>query len=126
MRFIPTRVHGILDYLTGGLLIIMPWLFGFAQGGAETWVPVVLGTGVILYSLLTDYEWGVARVLGMSSHLWLDGLGGFLLAVSPWLFGFRDVIIWPHLVIGIFEVMAALTTRAVPAHGSRRGRSRVQ
>ena len=125
MRFVPTRVHGILDYLTGGLLIVTPWLFGFAQGGAETWVPVVLGAGVILYSLLTDYEWGAFRVLGMSSHLWLDGLGGFLLAVSPWLFTFRDVIIWPHLIIGIFEIIAAVTTRATPADGSRRGRSRV-
>ena len=126
MRFVPTRIHGILDYLTGGLLIVMPWLFGFAQGGAETWVPVVLGAGVILYSLMTDYEWGVARVFGMSVHLWLDGWGGFLLAVSPWLFAFRDVIIWPHLIIGIFEVVAAITTRATPAKGSRRTRSRVR
>jgi hypothetical protein len=28
MRFIPTSVHGVLDYLIGALLIIAPWLFG--------------------------------------------------------------------------------------------------
>jgi hypothetical protein len=37
MRFIPTRIHGFLDYAVGVLLIVVPWLFGFAAGGAETW-----------------------------------------------------------------------------------------
>lgn len=114
MRFIPTNLHGVVDYLTDALLIVAPWLFGFAQGGAETWVPVVLGAGVIVYSLLTDYELGVARVLSMGAHLGLDAAGGILLAASPWLFGFSDVVYWPHLIIGVFEVLAAFTTRTVP------------
>lgn len=126
MRFIPTRIHGIVDYLTGGLLIVMPWLFGFAQGGAETWVPVILGAGVILYSLLTDYELGMAKTLSMSAHLWLDALGGLFLAVSPWLFGFADFVYWPHLIIGIFEVFAAFTTHKVPSYKTGRAdRTRV-
>jgi hypothetical protein len=36
MRFIPTRIHGMMDYAMGLLLIAAPWLFGFARGGAET------------------------------------------------------------------------------------------
>ena len=31
MRFIPTHVHGMMDYLTGVILIAVPWLFGFAS-----------------------------------------------------------------------------------------------
>lgn len=120
MRFIPTRIHGILDYLTGLLLIVLPWLLGFAQGGAETWLPVVLGAGVILYSLVTDYELGVWRRLAMGTHLALDLAGGALLAVSPWLFGFSDVVWAPHLVLGVFEILAALMTQTVAA--DRRGR----
>ncbi len=120
MRFIPTSVHGVLDYLTGALLIVMPWLFGFALGGAETWVPVVLGAGVILYSLLTNYELGAVRALSMSAHLGLDAAGGLLLAVSPWLFGFSDVVFWPHLIVGLFEIGAALTTRTTPYRASAR------
>jgi hypothetical protein len=114
MRFIPTNVHGVVDYLTGALLIVAPWLFGFAQGGAETWVSVVLGAGAILYSLFTDYELGLARVLRMPLHLGLDAASGLLLAASPWLFGFSDVVYWPHLIIGVFEIGAALTTRTTP------------
>ena len=116
MRFVPTRIHGFLDYLMGALLIVAPWLFGFAAGGAETWVPVVLGVGALLYSLLTDYELGAAKVLSMSAHLWLDVLSGSLLAVSPWLFGFSDFVVWPHLILGLLEVAAAITTRRVPSY----------
>lgn len=124
MRFISTRAHGTIDYLIGVLLIAAPWLFGFAANGAETWVPVVLGISVIVYSLLTDYERGAAPVLSMRTHLWLDGLGGALLAASPWLFGFADLVWAPHLTFGLLEVGLALMTRTVPAVSARRIPSR--
>lgn len=69
MRFIPTGVHAVLDYLVGALLIASPWLFGFAAGGAETWVPVVLGTTALVMSVLTDYELGLIRTIPMPTHL---------------------------------------------------------
>ena len=86
---LPTRVHGMLDYLLGALLIASPWLLGFAEGGAEQWVPVALGAGVLLYSAFTDYELGVVKKLQMPAHLLLDAVGGLALAVSPWMFGLR-------------------------------------
>ena len=124
MRFLPTRVHGALDYLMGALLIAAPWLFGFAgdADGAATWVPVALGAGVVLYSLLTDYELGVARKIPMPTHLLLDLGGGVLLAASPWLFGFADVVWVPHLVFGLLEVGAALVTERVPRDEHASGR----
>jgi hypothetical protein len=117
MRMISTKVHGYLDYAVGALLIAAPWLLGFAEGGAETWVPVILGAGAILYSLMTDYELGVARGISMGTHLTLDMMSGFLLAASPWLFGFADVVYVPHLLLGIFEIGAALMTRRDPQYG---------
>jgi hypothetical protein len=114
MRWIGTRTHGYLDYIMGVLLIAAPWIFGFARDGAETWVPVLLGAGVILYSLLTDYELGVSPVISMRTHLMLDLVGGALLAISPWLFGFANYIWEPHLIFGILEMGAALMTKQVP------------
>lgn len=111
MRFIPTSVHGVLDYLVGALLIAAPWLLNFNRGGAETWLPVILGVGALLYSLLTNYELGVVRRIPMTTHLGLDAASGLLLAVSPWLFGFSDFVFWPHLILGVFEIIAALTTK---------------
>lgn len=114
MRFIPTRVHGILDYAVGAILAVSPWLFGFARGGAETWVPVVLGAGAILYSLFTNYEWGVSRQLSMPTHLMLDLLSGIFLAASPWIFGFADHVYLPHLIFGILEIGVSLMTKRQP------------
>lgn len=114
MRFIPTRVHGIIDYLMGALLIAAPWIFGFNRGGAETWVPVILGAGVILYSLFTDYELGAVRKLSMPAHLMMDVVGGIFLAVSPWLFDFDEFVYLPHLILGIAEIGTGLFTKRVP------------
>lgn len=114
MRFIPTRVHGLLDYLVGLLLIAAPWVFNFDRGGAETWVPVALGAGALVYSLLTDYELGVVRRIPMPAHLTLDLLSGIVLAASPWLFGFSAFVWVPHLVLGVLEVGAALMTKTKP------------
>ena len=90
MKIIGTKTHGYLDYIVGLLLIAAPWIFNFDRGGAETWVPVAVGVGTIVYSLLTDYELGLSRTISMKTHLMLDMVGGLFLAVSPWLFRFAD------------------------------------
>jgi hypothetical protein len=120
MQLIPTRIHGMLDYLVGALLVAAPWLFDFNRGGAETWVPVVLGVGAILYSLFTDYELGVVRTIPMPTHLALDVGSGILLALSPWLFGFADRVWQPHLIVGLIEIVTPLMTRRVPSDGHQR------
>ena len=114
MRFIPTRVHGMLDYGVGALLIVVPYLLGFADGTAAQWVPQLLGLVAIGGALMTDYELGVMRVIPMPVHLGIDIASGVLLALSPWLFGFADRVLWPHLIVGIMEIGAGLMTRTVP------------
>jgi hypothetical protein len=121
MRFIPTSIHGIIDFVVGALLIAAPWLFGFDRGGAETWIPVILGVSAIGYSLCTQYEYGVYPVISMPTHLTLDAGSGILLAASPWLFGFADYVWAPHLIVGLFEIGAAATT--VPTAGVERMRT---
>lgn len=118
MRFISTKTHGVVDYLMGLLLIAAPWLLDFAAGGAETWVPVILGASALVYSLLTNYELGLVKSIPMPTHLMLDLVSGIFLAASPWLFGFADVVYLPHLILGILEIGAALMTQKVPYHGT--------
>ena len=114
MRFLTTRVHGAIDYLWGIALMASPWLFGFGDVSAATWVALVFGAGAILYSLLTAYELGLLKILPMPMHLILDGLGGVVLAASPFLFGFADRVLWPHVLFGLFSVVACLVTRPEP------------
>src|ERR1700712_2950816 len=76
MRFVPTRIHGFVDYAMGAVLIAASLLTG---GGAHTlasWLPVILGAGLIAYSLATDYELGMIRLIPMRTHLVLDAAGG--------------------------------------------------
>jgi hypothetical protein len=56
----------------------------------------------------------VVRLLPMSGHLALDGVAGAALALSPWLLGFADEVFWPHLLFGLFSVVASLVTRTHP------------
>jgi hypothetical protein len=114
MKLIPTSVHGVIDYIVGLLLMAAPWLLGFAVGGAETWVPVALGAGALVYSLLTSYELGLMRVISMRTHLMLDAMSGVLLASSPWVFGFSEYVYLPHVAFGLFEILAAAVTRTLP------------
>lgn len=117
MKIISTKVHGVLDYMMGVLLIASPWLFGFANNGVETLLPCILGASTIVYSLMTDYELGLSDNISMRTHLIIDIISGVLLAASPWIFGFADDVYLPHLILGIAEIGAAsLTTSRIGGH----------
>ncbi|MDQ4140408.1 MAG: SPW repeat protein [Bacteroidota bacterium] len=115
MRIIPTRIHGILDYLVGIILIAAPWVFDFDNGGAETWVPVIVGIMVLLQTIMTDFEVGIIRKIPMVSHLRMDLFIGIFLAASPWIFNFDEVVWEPHVIFGVFSILASLMTRRVPS-----------
>lgn len=118
MRFLPTKVHGVLDYLVGIALIAAPWLFQFQDvGGAAVSLPIILGIGLIAYSIFTNYEWGMVKVLPMPYHLVVDFVAASLLALSPWLFGFADEKInaWlPHVVVGVVVILVVMVSKTQP------------
>jgi hypothetical protein len=114
MRFIPTRFHAPLDYIVGVALIAAPWIFQFSGHTAATVIPIVLGIGLIGYSLVTHYELGVWKVAPMAVHNLGDIAAGALLAASPWLFGFADesANVWaPHVVVGLAAIFLGVTTK---------------
>jgi SPW repeat len=117
MQIIPTRIHGMLDYLVGAILIVAPYLLGFANGGAAQWVPMIVGFAIIGMSLITDYELSIAKIVPMPLHLGADIATGLLLLASPWLFGFANRVLWPHVIIGLIEIGTALMTERHPRHG---------
>ena len=120
IRFLPTSVHGVLDYIVGIALIAAPFLFGFAYvGGIAVYLPITLGIGLILYSLVTKYELGVPGIkfIPMPYHLIFDFVAAVLLAVSPFLFGFssKPLNVWlPHLVVGIAVILVVLVSQTHP------------
>jgi hypothetical protein len=123
MRFIPTRFHAPLDYIVGVVLIASPWIFQFSEHTSATVIPIVLGIGLIAYSLFTDYELGVWKVAPMAVHNLIDVAAGILLVASPWIFGFADETanVWlPDVVIGLAAVFLGLTTKQAGGYSYRR------
>jgi hypothetical protein len=123
MRFIPTKFHAPLDYIVGAALIAAPWIFQFSDVTAATVVSIVLGIGLIAYSLFTNYELGVWKVAPMAVHNLIDIAAGALLAASPWLFGFADesANVWlPFVVIGLAAIFLGLTTKQQGGYSYRK------
>ena len=118
MRVIPTRIHGIIDYLWGAALIASPYVLGFSGDVVATTIAWVFGLGAIAYSLLTDYELGVVRLVPMGLHLAFDAAAGGLLALLPVFMRLDGRAAWTFALFGLFSLAAGFLTRTEP--GSRR------
>jgi len=118
MKFISTQMHGALDYVTAFLLLAMPYMLHYETGTMAGRIFIILGVSTVCYSLITKYEFGIMNIIPMQLHLVFDVVSGILLAASPWLFGFHDVAYLPHLIIGLFEVVVAITTKTKAFYGS--------
>lgn len=114
MRYIPTKVHGLLDYVVGLLLIAMPWMLKIDPETAQAMIFIILGVMALVYSIFTKYELGLVHVIAMPFHLVLDTLSGFVLALSPWLFSFSEEMYLPHVLVGVLEIGVAVMTKAKP------------
>jgi hypothetical protein len=122
MRAFPTRVHGSLDFALAVVAIAGPWLWGFAGVAAARNVSVAVGVVIVIYSLFTDYERGVVRRIQPPLHLWLDGIVGLLLGISPWLLGFDERVWIPHVAVGAALILIAFFSHTIPGYERRRSR----
>lgn len=116
MKFLPLRVHMVLDFIVGIVLILAPWIFKFSDvGGAAVWVPIIIGAASILLGLTTrGYSTAIAKLFSPSAHMTIDFIAGVVLALSPWIFGFHDedTNAWlPHLIVGLALIVVSPVTR---------------
>lgn len=116
MPVITSRLHGIIDYIVGAALIAAPWLFGFANFDTypeATWTPIVIGAAIIGMSLMTNYEYSIAKIIPLRAHLAVDFAAALFLGVSPWLFSFAEYVYLPHVLAGIAEIAIVCMTSTV-------------
>ncbi|HEV8507192.1 MAG TPA: SPW repeat protein [Chitinophagaceae bacterium] len=119
MKFIEPRIHGLIDYFVGIMLIAGPALFNF-ENAIEVFIPALFGVIQITYALFTRYEFGFFPAISMRKHLRVDLITGALLAASPWIFGFAEYVWQPHVVLGSFQMLMALFTRTYPRRRHQR------
>ncbi len=114
MKFISSTVHGVLDYLSGLLLIILPLILLPASAPQIAVIlPIAAGVLILVMAVFTNYELGLVRKIGMANHVMIDNGLGVFIAVSPWLFGFYEVTSALHLIAGIFIITVGMFTNSL-------------
>lgn len=109
------KTHNVIDYVAGALLILAPFLFGFAGIDAARNVFMLSGTLLILYSLFTNYYFAVLRVIPLGVHMTMDVLSGAFLISAPHLFNYRDVLTpgqeYLHYILAVSVFLLVTFTR---------------
>lgn len=111
MKVIPTRIHGILDYLSVVALFALPRLLDAGQNATTLFT--LVGITALIYTLLTRFELGAFKVLPMKVHLLLDMMSGLLLLAAPFFLvrGENDAVRMALIVMGVLEIGAAFLTQ---------------
>src|SRR5690606_29916491 len=83
--------HAVLDYITGILLLVSPWVFQFQDISIIARnTMVIIGLFIILLSLLTAYPLGLIKAIPFKTHGVIETVGAIFLLISPWLLGYAD------------------------------------
>jgi hypothetical protein len=115
---ISLKTHNILDYVAGVVLLFIPAIFGFAEIDAARNSFLFSGIALIVYSLLTKYEFAAWRVIPIGSHMALDVLNGVFIMLAPWIFSYRDIlssgqeVLHYIIALGLFGLVAFTRTQA--------------
>jgi len=109
------RYSGMVDYLIGVVVIILPFAVGLQ--GMQQWTLVSPSMLVIPYSAISDCEAGVVRFLRVRFDLLLDAPFGLVMLLTPSLLSFPANMRWPNYVIGVAALILG-TTADVRASGT--------
>ncbi|QJD98026.1 hypothetical protein HH214_20170 [Mucilaginibacter robiniae] len=87
---ISRQAHGAADYSYAAVVSVLPELLKFQDNKKATTLCRLLGGGALAYSLLTQAEWGLWRVLPFKKHLMIDLSVSLFALGAPWLLKFAD------------------------------------
>lgn len=107
-QFLNPTLHGMLDYLAAAALIVLPFLLGLgSEGPLAMWLSVAGGAGLIAYSLATDYNFGLVKLVSYDVHLLLDLSAAVAFIAAPFVFNFGPVasIYYPVMAAGVIVVV---------------------
>ncbi len=111
MRFINDSLHGALDYIVAVVLIVTPFLAGFAEHSqAALGLSVAAGVALFVYSLLTDYWSSVRQLIPYKVHLEIDFAVGIAFLIATFLLGFSGLVQTYYLVMGAGVILVVLFT----------------
>jgi hypothetical protein len=86
MRILDARIHGVLDLVTVGFLLVGPLLFGL--GGAPAAIAYSLAVIHLMMTLLTRFPMGIWKTIPFVVHGIVELVVGIFLMILPTLAGY--------------------------------------
>jgi hypothetical protein len=120
-----TRLHGIFDY-SSAFILLLPWITNYHERGQDTLIFAALGIITALYSLLTDYEFGLVKLIPMKVHIVLDILSALFLIAMPWLTGVMNYYLYWPVLLGVAELVIIFLSSTRPYVTTRTDKSLVE
>ena len=114
--FISTTFFGYFSYLVCIVTMASPWLFGFIDvGGASLFFPLMFGWFGLIMAIFSNSKAGMVGIFPVQMHTVLSTISGFVIMVSPWLYGFYDKgVFLPHLLLGAIIMCLGIFTKGSP------------
>jgi hypothetical protein len=125
MQRMSTYTHGWIDYIASAVFGAIPIIFGW-KGTPKYLLEGAAGTAAV-YSACTNYELGLVKALPMKAHLAMDAASGCMLIGAALMLDDEEPEVRSTLAgIGLFEILAALTTQtsSMNERGRRGGQTR--
>lgn len=111
--------HGIADYAYAPLVWMAPKIAGFELQPQAVLACKAAAAGALTYTLFTDAEWGVVKLIPYKAHLVVDLSVGVLSVAAPWLLGFAKNKAARNTLLVMGAV--TLTVGILSVLGSRKG-----
>lgn len=106
MKIINSKVHGIIDYLVVIFLFASPTLFNLPETTAL--FTYVLGGIHLTLTILTNFEFGLIKIIPFPVHGWIELLVSFLLVGVAFYLGGLEGDLAKNFYIG-FAIAVFLT-----------------
>lgn len=103
----------MFDYVIA-FFLILPYIIGFHAHGEDTWILGVFASAIVAYTIITDFEYGIFKLLPMKLHLALDALVGLLLIVLPFVLTLHNYYFFWPVVIGFAQLLLAVLSNSKP------------
>jgi hypothetical protein len=108
MRFVPSLVHGVADYVSGAAILAVPVIVQEPEPARH--VMMIIGTLILLNAVLTNYELGILPVILLRLHLRIEAVFSVLMIVLPFIVTLSLSMAVMTRVFGVmFLVLAAST-----------------
>ena len=112
-RIISPSLHGVLDYISAFVLIVAPNVLSLDEiSPFAYWLSVVFGCVLVLYSMMTDYEFSIGMFIPLKVHLAIDFSAGILFILWPFIFDFIGLALAYYLVMGFGILLVVALTQS--------------